>query len=255
VTTEAPDTADPPAQRGGRHAARRRRPLWQELLTVVVVAVMVAALVKAFLFQAFYIPSDSMEPGLVKDDRILVEKVSYAFGDSPERGDVVVFEDPGDWLPPEEETASSGVAARLMARVGLYPSGGHLVKRVIGVAGDRIHCCDDQGRIEVNGVPLDEEGYAWEDGADCFGPRFECEWKAGPVPDGSIFVLGDNRSHSADSSYHICRDLADGCIPGDEYVRVDLVVGKVFVLLWPFEHFGWLHKPDAFGAVPPGDND
>ena len=150
--------------------ARKRRPLWQEVLVVVVVAIGVAMLVKTLLLQAFYIPSESMEPGLVRNDRILVEKVSYELGGSPERGDVVVFKDPGDWLPPEEAAGPTGAVPRLMERIGLYPSGGHLVKRVIGVAGDVIHCCDDQGRIEVNGVALDEQGYAREDGAACYGP-------------------------------------------------------------------------------------
>jgi signal peptidase I len=124
------------------------------------------------------------------------------------------------------------------------------VKRVIGVAGDVIKCCDPEGRIEVNGTPPDEEGYARE-GAACYGPMISCDrgWMAGPVPKGSIFVMGDNRSHSADSTVHMCRPDETDCVPGDEYVPVDLVVGKVFVLLWPRSHFGWLHRPDTFADV------
>jgi signal peptidase I len=231
-----------------RQRSRKRRPLWQEALFILVAAIGVAVLVKTLLLQAFYIPSDSMEPGLVRNDRILVEKLSYELGGSPERGDVVVFKDPGDWLPPEEAAGPTGTVPRLMERVGLYPSGGHLVKRVIGVAGDVIHCCDEKGRIMVNGVALDEQEYAREDGAPCYGPMIGCRWTTDRVPQGSIFVMGDNRNHSADSSFHMCR--VSGCTPGDEFVPVDLVVGKVFVLMWPFGHFSWLHRPDSFAAVP-----
>src|SRR5262245_28961714 len=121
------------ARARGRRGARR--PFWQEVLVVGAVAVTAAVLVKALVFQSFYIPSQSMEPGLVRDDRILVEKVSYELGGSPQRGDVVVFEDPGDWLTDAEEAGPRGAVPRLLERIGLYPSGGHLVKRVIGVAG------------------------------------------------------------------------------------------------------------------------
>ena len=126
-----------------------------------------------------------MEPGLVRNDRILVQKVSYWFGGSPERGDVVVFEDPGGWLGGAEAVGPPNAVTKVMAKIGLYPSGGHLVKRVIGVAGDKIDCCDDQGRIEVNGVPLDEKDYARKGGGKCFGPRNGCSWDAGPVPEGT----------------------------------------------------------------------
>jgi signal peptidase I len=234
-----------------RRGRAGRRPFWQEALVVGAVAITAAVLVKALVVQAFYIPSQSMEPGLVRDDRILVEKVSYELGGSPARGDVVVFEDPGDWLPAAEAAGPTGAVPRLLERVGLYPSGGHLVKRVIGVAGDTIHCCDAEGRLEVNGVPLDEQGYARDDGASCYGPMKACDWDAGPVPAGAIFVMGDNRSHSADSSYHLCGPREPACTPGDEYVPVDLVVGKVVVLMWPWRHFTWLHRPDGFSVVPP----
>ena len=231
--------------------SKKHLPLWQETILLLAVALGLAILIKALLVQAFYIPSESMEPGLVRNDRILVQKVSYWFGGTPQRGDVVVFKDPGAWLSGSEAVGPPNAVTKLMAKIGLYPSGGHLVKRVIGVAGDVVHCCDEEGRIEVNGEPLDEKSYARLGGADCYGPMVEnCDWTSEPVPDGSIFVMGDNRSHSADSTVHMCGDTETDCVPGDEFVPVDLVVGKVFVLLWPRSHFRWVHRPDTFADVP-----
>jgi len=228
---------------------KKHLPLWQETILLLAVALGLAILIKALLVQAFYIPSESMEPGLVQNDRILVQKVSYWFGGTPQRGDVVVFKDPGGWLSGSEAVGPPNVVTKMMAKIGLYPSGGHLVKRVIGVAGDVIKCCDDEGRIEVNGVALDEKGYARRDGAPCYGPMIGCDWLTTEVPEGTIFVMGDNRSHSADSTVHMCRGSTD-CVPGAEFVPVDLVVGKVFVLLWPRSHFRWLHRPADFSDIP-----
>ena len=216
-------------------------------------AVVLALVVKTFLVQAFYIPSESMEPGLVEDDRILVEKWSGWFGGEVERGDVVVFEDPGGWLIAGEVSEPGNPVSSLMGRIGLLPTGGHLVKRVIGVPGDVIECCDSQGRLTVNGVALDEDAYVLEDKAvrGCRGPMTgNCAWEAGPVPEGSIFVMGDNRGRSADSTVHMCLEDETECVPGDEYVPTDLVVGKVWLLLWPTDRFGGLEDTDAFDDVP-----
>ncbi|MSZ77476.1 MAG: signal peptidase I [Actinobacteria bacterium] len=227
-------------------------PLWQETGLLVVIAVVLAVVVKAFFVQAFYIPSESMEPGLVENDRILVQKVSYWFGGEPERGDVVVFEDPGGWLRGDEIQEPGNPLTSALAKIGLYPSGGHLVKRVIGVAGDVIKCCDDEGRISVNGVALDEDDYVLDEkNIPCRGPMTgSCNWTAGPVPDGHIFVMGDNRGHSADSTVHLCLPDETDCVPGDEFVPIDLVVGKVFLLLWPRDRFGFLDRPDTFADIP-----
>jgi signal peptidase I len=229
---------------------RRRLPIWQETVLLLGVAVVLAIVIKALFVQAFYIPSESMEPGLVKNDRILVQKVSYWFGGSPSRGDVVVFEDPGGWLDAADSAGPTNPVGKVMERIGLYPSGGHLVKRVVGVEGDTIECCDEQGRLLLNGEPLEEDDYVQaEEGVDCRGPMPGCAWKVGPIPDGQLFVMGDNRNHSSDSSAHLCTDDMTDCTL-NPYVDVDLVVGKVFLLAWPRDRFDWLDRPDTFADVP-----
>jgi signal peptidase I len=264
VTIEDADTgatarlqAPSPRESGGpsnHKGARPHIPVWQETLILLVIAVLLAVVLKAFFVQAFYIPSESMEPGLVKNDRILVQKVSYWGGGGPQRGDVVVFKDPGGWLGPEDVAGPKNAAAKGLEKIGLYPSGGHLVKRVIGVAGDTITCCDDQGRISVNGQPIDEKGYARPgeiDQNDCYGPMTgDCSWTAGPVPAGHVFVMGDNRDHSADSTVHMCTEGQTDCVPGHEFVGDDLIVGKVLALVWPLSRWSGNDGTDAFAQVP-----
>jgi len=250
ASTVSDDEQEPRSSHAGK---RKHLPLWQETILLLGLALVLAVVIKAIFVQAFYIPSESMEPGLVKNDRILVQKVSYWFGGEPQRGDVVVFKDPGGWLTGPEAAGPTNPIAQVMAKVGLYPEGGHLVKRVVGVGGDTIVCCDKEGRISVNGEPLDEDPYIREQGLQCNGPRASptCNWEAGPVPEGTIFVMGDNRGASADSTAHMCRPGAEtDCVPGDEFVPTDLVVGKVFVLLWPASRFDWVGRPDSFADVP-----
>lgn len=255
--SEGPSGADAAGEADEAHddsTNGRRLPVWQESLVLVVAAVVLAILVKALFVQAFYIPSASMEPGLVENDRILVQKVSYWFGGSPSRGDVVVFEDPGGWLGNVADDDLNGVQS-LLSVVGLYPEGGHLVKRVIGVEGDTIECCDDQGRIMVNGVPLDEDDYIAPRpaGVVCNGPMVPCAsgWKVGPVPAGKLFVMGDNRSQSADSTVHMCQPDEVDC-SRDPYVDTDLVVGKVFAVAWPLGHAGFVGRPDVLSDLDAG---
>lgn len=227
------------------------RPWWRELLVLVAVALVLSVVVKTFFVQVFVIPSGSMEPGLQVGDRILVEKFSY-WGHAPERGDVVVFEDPGGWLPGARQPSAP---QQVLGALGLYPTDNHLVKRVIGTEGDTIVCCDDSGRLQVNGHPIDEKGYVEDDPeAACNGPMIGCTWTAGPVPDGKLFVMGDNRLHSGDSSIRVCRPGATDCDDRAAYVDRDLVVGKVWARVWPLERFGTLDPADAFGDVPDPDD-
>jgi signal peptidase I len=183
--------------------------------------------------QAFYIPSGSMRNTLRVDDRILVEKVSYWFG-SVQRGDVVVFDDPGHWLQQEAGQTPDNPMTRALAAVGLYPTGGHLVKRVIGVGGDQVAC--RHGRVLVNRQPLHEGSYVTLPPQACTGA-----WTY-QVPPDHLWVMGDNRAHSADSRLHV----GD---PGGGFIPVGDVVGKVFVVVWPPSRWQFVHRPDTFAML------
>jgi signal peptidase I len=231
--TSAPDCTTPVRAAEGR---RPPLPAWQETALLLVLALVLAVGIKTFLMQAFYIPSASMDDTLVQNDRILVEKPSYWGGGSPHRGDVVVFSDPGGWLDAQETQGSGGPLGRVLEKVGLYPTGGHLVKRVIGVGGDEVKCCDAQGRITVNTVPLNEKSYL-KPGEKPSLTNFDVT-----VKPGYLWVQGDNRSDSYDSRGH----LGD---PGGGQVPADDVVGKVFAVVWPFGHATVLHTPATFASV------
>ncbi len=211
-------------------------PVWQETLLLLALALALATGIKVLLAQAFYIPSGSMEQTLRIDDRILVEKPSYWFG-SPQRGDVVVFADPGGWLARSDTPKASNPVTRSLELVGLYPTGGHLVKRVIGVGGDEVTCCDALGRVTVNGTPLDEAGYLKPGRAPSL-VEFDSL-----VPEGYLWMMGDNRPGSSDSRFH----LGD---PGGGMVPVDAVVGKVVTVIWPLGDLDVLHRPATFADVP-----
>jgi signal peptidase I len=235
---------DPRNERGSRSSSaaprrsrhRKQLPIWQEMILLLVIALVLAVVIKAFFLQAFYIPSGSMNDTLVRDDRILVEKVSYWGDDSPQRGDIVVFDDPGGWLRPSEIQHADNPVTKALELFGLYPTGGHLVKRVIGVGGDTVKCCDARGRMLVNGVPLNEEDYLAE-GVQPSLINFKVK-----VPAGKIWVQGDNRSNSADSRVH----LGD---PGGGFVPADRVVCRVFAVIWPLDHIRWIERPATYAAV------
>jgi signal peptidase I len=222
------------SKRDGAGRARTSRPLpvWAETIGLLVLALVVSAVIKTFFVQMFFVPSGSMRPLFVDNDRILVQKVSYWTG-SVKRGDVVVFDDPGGrWLGSEGVPRLSPLQKGL-SEVGLYPTGGHLVKRVIGIGGDKVACCDSSGRVTVNGVALDETSYVMPG-----SPPSERPFHV-TVPAGRIWVMGDNRSNSEDSRFH--RDL-----PGGGSVPDQDVVGKVWAIVWPLGRAHLLHEPSTF---------
>jgi signal peptidase I len=207
--------------------------LARELILIVGVALVLSVLVRTFVAQAFFVPSSSMENTLLKQDRIIASKLTTHFA-GVNRGEIVVFTDPGGWLP--ETVPVTGPAGWLrngLMWVGLLPSdtGEDLVKRVIGVGGDHIVCCDKQNRIVLNGVGLDEPYLKPGDGTAQV--RFDIV-----VPDGRIFVMGDNRGDSADSRFHL--DVEHGTVP------VDNVVGRVVAVIWPASRWSGEPIPATF---------
>jgi signal peptidase I len=206
----------------------------REVAVVVVLALALATLVRVFLVQAFLIPSGSMENTLLVGDRVLVSKLTTRFGEV-QRGDVVVFSDPGGWLGPPAP-GPGGVRGALVEGlqfVGVLPSDsqGHLIKRVIGVGGDRVSCCDGQGRLRVNGTPVDESGVL-KPGVEPSDQTFEVT-----VPKNSYWVMGDNRPNSGDSRVH-------GAVPAES------VVGRAVVVVWPPPSWGLLDRPSVYEQIP-----
>lgn len=216
-----------------------------ELSGVVIGAVIVASLLRALVGQMFLIPSASMEQTLRIDDRIVVEKLTTL-----RRGEVVVFTDPGGWLT-GPVAPGRGRVGRALEFVGVLPDSGtdHLVKRVVGMPGDHVVCCDRAGRITVNDVALDETSYLdpppGGEPAVASSIRFTVV-----VPRDRIFVLGDNREHSRDSRCHL-HDPDPRAVEGSSaFVPEDLVVGRAVAVLWPVGHARRLGIPATFVPVP-----
>jgi signal peptidase I len=225
-------------------APRRRRTVatvLREFAIIVICALVLSALVRAFVLQAFYVPSASMEQTLLPSDRIIAAKLTTKIS-GVRRGEVVVFRDPGGWLPlPDPKPGGwEGFIRDAATFVGLLPSesGQDLVKRVIAVGGDRIACCDSQGRIVLNGVSLDEPYL----NGSTDQVRFDVT-----LPQQTLFVMGDNRGDSRDSRFHLTE--MNGGVP------IDDVVGRAFLIAYPSERFSDLPVPAVFdnpalGSVP-----
>jgi signal peptidase I len=219
----------------------------KEIVIVVVLAMALSFIVKTWLFQAFYIPSGSMENTLVKDDRVIVSKLTPGPFDL-RRGDVVVFEDPGTptpWLSgvDSEHSDVGGPFHNALVFVGLLPedSENHLIKRVIGLPGDHVQADGGTGKIKVNGVEITEP-YIKPGDAPSEGKAFDIV-----VPPGKVWVMGDHRSDSSDSRWHDepLNNGTNGSVP------IDKIVGRALFVVWPIDHVTWLGVPErTFATVP-----
>jgi len=251
---QAPD--EDAADEQPEQSARGRWSFLTEMVVLFAVALTIALLIKTFVVQPFFIPSGSMENTLLVGDKVLVNKLVYHLRPI-DRGDIVVFNGEGSWDPPVAPTAEhrnvvvraydDTVGALLHSIAGLFgtsPGQTDYIKRVIGVPGDHVVCCNEKGRITVNGVPLSETAYVFP-GAKPSQDPFDVV-----VPPGRLWVMGDNREESADSRLHDCAYSdpqvtcypfdRDGTIPGNK------VIGRAFMIVWPPGRLRILPIPSTF---------
>lgn len=220
--------------------------LLRDFVVIAALAILISIVVKTFFLRPFYIPSASMHPTLIEDDRVLVNLlVPGAF--PLERGDIIVFTDPGGWLPPisnPEKTPLQSFGDGALELVGLKPedSANHLIKRVIGLPGDHVVCCSATGQLIVNDVPISEPYLQLNGNAAASGVEFDVT-----VPADSLWVMGDNRYNSEDSRYH--QDA-----PTLGFVPMADVVGEAFLINWPLHRMQFLgNSPETFALVPKRD--
>lgn len=257
AVVDAPAVADPAPKTAAAPTAHRS--FLRELPVLIAVALVLALLIKHFLVQAFYIPSGSMEQTLQVGDRVLVNKLPYYYR-GPHRGEIVVFNglnnfDEGVTIAPATNPISKALRT-VSGTIGLgAPDEKDYIKRVIGIPGDRVMCCDTAGRVVVTpkgGSPVAlKEPYIFEN--DTTDLKYFCAAGTGPrscpvgapgvlVPAGRLWVMGDHRGNSADSRYHIT-DSHQGTVPESK------VVGRAFTVVFPFGRFGLLHVPSAFSLL------
>jgi signal peptidase I len=261
----APLPASTPESAPAAPASKSAR--WWEYPALIIAAIAIAVVIKTFLVQPFYIPSESMENTLhgcagCTGDRIVVNKPIYHFRD-PHPGDIVVFHAPPGWEEPTVPSGGNPVVRALRGFgqfIGLVPPNEKdLVKRVIAVGGQTVRCCDSAGRIQVSDSGPNgpwrslNETYIFEDNHQAFGPV--------TVPEGRLWVMGDHRSDSADSRAHCNSRSPRRCDPVTSTVADDKVIGKAMAIVWPPSRWRTLGTPSTFkedagavvgGAVPLG---
>jgi signal peptidase I len=219
--------------------AKAKKSTLRELPVLLVSALILSVLVKTFFIQFFYIPSGSMENTLLVNDRVGVNKLGAIFSEI-KRGEVVVFRDPANWLtaPYDDKTGLTKVIRDSLVFVGVMPDPAkqYLIKRVIGVGGDRVVCCNAEGKIEVNGVAVNEPYiYPGDKPSDS---NFEVK-----VPEGFIWVMGDHRGASADSRFHT-DDPNKGMVP------LDKVTGRALFVVWPLKNATVLDVGKDLSKIP-----
>jgi signal peptidase I len=216
------------------------RSQWWDIPLTVVIAVSVVLFITTFIVKPFSIPSGSMEETLAIGDRVLVDKMTYRFRDV-QRGDVVVFDGTDSFVPardvPSRDPITGAVTWVGQSLGFIQPDSTDFIKRVIGVGGDRVICCDDKGRITVNGVPLEEQDYLYP-GDEPSYVDFDVI-----VPADRLWVMGDHRSNSADSRSHLGS-------PGGGFVPTARVVGRGLSIVWPISHWAGLDIPPSFAKIP-----
>jgi signal peptidase I len=220
-------------KRGKR--GKRRRSFWRELPVLVVVALVLALLIKSFAIQAFFIPSASMENTLEIGDRVLINKIVYHLRPI-HRGDIVVFDGTNSWdfdTPPASSNIFGKAVDELKGLVGISQDPNIYIKRVIGLPGDHVACCNAAGQVTVNGVPLSESSYLYP------GNQPSTQKFSITVPPGRLWVMGDHRLVSYDSRGHM-GDPGGGTIPESG------VLGRAFVIIWPPSRWGFLNIPATF---------
>ncbi|MFM6975116.1 MAG: signal peptidase I [Agromyces sp.] len=232
-----------------RPRTRRKRSavvvFFRDIFVILIAAVVISFLIKTFFVRSFYIPSASMENTLQINDRIMVNQLIPKVWDL-HRGDVVVFSDPGGWLAGQAagERTQAPLQAFIdstLAVIGLTApdSNDHLIKRVIGLPGDHVTCCDASGMVTVNGVPVNEPYVVKPGGEVNNASEFDVT-----VPEDSLFVMGDNRYNSRDSRFQTNTPLKG-------FVPISRVVGQAFVITWPVNRWAWLTSyPSTFADVP-----
>ncbi|GAA3750091.1 signal peptidase I [Spinactinospora alkalitolerans] len=241
-TGEGPD-ATMSAKKQGK-GEEKAGSFWKELPILIVIALVLAFVIRTWVVQPFYIPSSSMEDTLLIGDRVFVNKLVYEVRDI-KRGDIVVFNGSGSWDEEDDVTVEepTNPVSRLFTWVGqqfgMAPTGKDYIKRVIGLPGDTVQCCDEQNRVLVNGVPLNEDYL--------YPGSLETHQEFGPVevPEGRLWVMGDHRAVSYDSRMH----QSD---PGGGTISEESVVGRAFVIVWPLGRMDTLPIPDTFTGLNEG---